>query len=270
MRKDPHHRGRNTEVSRLEVRHCAWCPGEIRPAARRDAITCSKACRQARHRFRVGAAGATAGEPARFAYADPPYPGMAQKYYGTEEVNHVELVARLVAEYPAGWALLTSASTLQEVLAMCPAGVRVACWVKGPRPGVSWRPRSAWEPLIVAGGRPRRLGVEEYSSDVLIWGGRQHSHPGALIGMKSAAYAEWVFRQLGALAGDTLDDLFPGSGIIGRAWQIYSRAVPRGIRDTSQGSPGDDSRPASTNDGSSRDTSCLAGAERQLRERTKG
>ena len=69
----------------------------------------------------------------RFGYADPPYPGMSRKYYDGDEVDHAELVATLDRDYPDGWALSTASSTLQEVLALCPAGVRVCCWVKGTR-----------------------------------------------------------------------------------------------------------------------------------------
>lgn len=231
-----------TDLSHLELRRCAWCEGPIRRAARRDARTCSKACRQAKARFKVSLAPAATTAAMRFAYADPPYPGMARKYYGTVEVNHELLIGTLEREYPSGWALSTSAAALQHILSMCPAGVRVACWVRGARPGKSWFPRVAWEPLIVSGGRPRRIGVAEYSRDVLVWGGRQNSHPGALIGMKSAAFAEWVFEQLGAQRGDSLDDIFPGSGIISRAWGAYQReppcrgdTSPRGIHDSCYG-----------------------------------
>lgn len=82
---------------------CDWCQGPMPGDARRDAVTCSERCRQARWRFRRGASdlvGATApGAPARMAYADPPYPGKAGYYrdhpdYGGE-VDHAELVARL-------------------------------------------------------------------------------------------------------------------------------------------------------------------------------
>jgi hypothetical protein len=33
-----------------------------------------------------------------------------------------------------------------------------------------------------------------------------------VIGAKPAAFCRWVFGLLGAAPGDTLDDLFPGSG----------------------------------------------------------
>jgi len=40
--------------------------------------------------------------------------------------------------------------------------------------------------------------------------------------MKAPEFAMWMFRQLGARPGDTLDDLYPGSGAIGRAWTLYT------------------------------------------------
>lgn len=164
-----------------------------------------------------------------FAYADPPYPGLARRYYARDprcaEVDHRELVGRLTDEYQDGWALSTSARALVEVLRICPAGVRVACWVKGSRAGVSYRARNAYEPLIVFRGRARRMTCNEVLDDVLIASGRQHSHPGALVGMKPAPFAAWMFGQLGALRGDALADIFPGSGAITRAWNLYTSLV---------------------------------------------
>jgi hypothetical protein len=137
---------------------CAWCKSPIPSAARRDSICCSVRCRQARHRFTsaVGQASRSAGEPLRLAYADPPYPGRAARYYGDHpdyagEVDHAELIGRLSAY--DGWALSTSADALQQILALCPAGVRVAAWHRGERPTRSARPLNAWEPVIYFGGR---------------------------------------------------------------------------------------------------------------------
>jgi hypothetical protein len=203
----------------------------------------------------------------RFAYADPPYPGLARKYYGTSEVNHRILIGYLELHYPDGWALSTSADALQDVLALCPAGVRVACWVRGSRPGPSKRPRSAWEPLIVRGGRERLLSVAEVLDDALLCSinGRQPSHPGALVGMKPAAFCEWMFRQLGAVAGDVLDDVFPGSGAVGRAWRLYTSAPTPTPQLGLPGLPvASNARPIEG------DTSCLAGAVRQLAEQLDG
>jgi hypothetical protein len=36
-----------------------------------------------------------------------------------------------------------------------------------------------------------------------------------VIGAKPAAVCRWIFTLLGAAPGDTLDDLFPGSGSVG-------------------------------------------------------
>ena len=45
-----------------------------------------------------------------------------------------------------------------------------------------------------------------------------------VVGAKPAAFCWWLFDLLGALPGDELVDLFPGSGGIGRAWRLYSSA----------------------------------------------
>ena len=204
---------------------CAWCEQPIPETSRSDAKTCSKKCRQAKHRFRVGVAphSSQTRRPMRFGYADPPYPGLARQYYGSEaqEVNHRILIGTMEADYPDGWALSTSSSALSKVLALCPPDARVCSWVKGARRGVSYRARDSWEPLIVVRGRMRRLHEGEELSNSLIWGGRQHSHPGALVGMKPAAFCEWMFRMLGAETGDSLDDIFPGSGAVERAWGLH-------------------------------------------------
>lgn len=220
-------------VPGMEGQTCRWCGDKFQPS-RVDGETCSKACRQARQRFRVSPMADNTGKPARFAYADPVYPD-CERYYvdhpdyaGT--IDHAELITRLVREFPDGWALSTSDAALQAMLKLCPDGTRTAIWVKGSRAGESWRARNAYEPVLIYKGRARKLGVDDMLDDVLIWGGRQHSHPGALVGMKSAAFAEWIFRQLGAAAGDDLVDMFPGSGAIGRAWKLYTEVATPGSR----------------------------------------
>ena len=203
-------------------RPCAWCLAPLLGTRRPDAKTCSKACRQAMHRFRVAGAGRCDASPMRFAYADPPYPGLAGKYYDCPEVDHQALVNRLVREWPDGWALSTSAASSRDVWAMCPPSTRLCVWVRGSRKSVACGSRNAWEALLVFGGRARHLSVAEDLDDVLLWGGRQHSHPDALVGMKPAAFCEWMFRQLGAVANDELTDLYPRSGAVSRAWDLYT------------------------------------------------
>lgn len=167
----------------------------------------------------------------RFAYADPPYPGLSSRYYkGHEdfggEVDHRELVSRLTTGSYDGWALSTSAAALRDVWALCPAGTRLCVWVKGPRSTKSYTALNAFEPVLIYGGRVRTVPVVEDLSDVLLWGGRQHSHPGALAGMKSAPFADWLFQLLGVCSRDTLDDFYPGSGAISRAWELYTSRKP--------------------------------------------
>ncbi len=208
---------------------CGWCGEPIPPWKRKDATTCSQPCRQKLHRFGVAPVGSKAVKPLRLTYADPPYPGMAQ-LYGRPEVDHDELIAMLVRTSPDGWALSTSSKTLLEVAQLVVKHVgasapRICSWHKGWRPGPSMFARDAWEPLIVVGGRPLNLlGSDDVANTIeQHTNTRQRSMSTALIGMKTGRWCEWMFKQLGALRGDTFIDLFPGSGSVDLAWRRYTR-----------------------------------------------
>lgn len=235
----------------VATRACGWCgqamvrrrssPDEAEQM-RANAVYCSQRCRQAAHRFygpsrRAGAAARVAEvrgdslQARRFAYADPPYPGTARRYYGGHpdfggEVDHAELITRLSAEYD-GWALSTSAIALPGVLALCPAGSRVAAWFRGERPTASYSPLTAWEPVIYFGcrrvlssrGSARRLDALVYRAAA------RRTDPRRVIGAKPAAFCAWLFELLGARPGDGFVDLFPGSGGVRRAWQAYCAAA---------------------------------------------
>lgn len=213
-------------------RVCDWCDGPIPPRARRDAQCCSKRCRQARHRFTraAGRAALAGGPPLRLAFADPPYPGNAYLYrahpdYGGE-VDHGELLTRLAAY--DGWALSTSAAALPAVLGLCPPGVRVAAWHRGERPSPSWEPLNAWEPVIYRPGRPvDPASIAGRRTDSLVCGVTPvTTRPGRVPGAKPAAFCRWVFGLLGAAPGDKLDDLYPGSGAVSRAWAAFTAGEP--------------------------------------------
>ena len=154
----------------------------------------------------------------RFAYADPPYYGLAKKFYGhlhpqagdyDRLETHAALIERLCAEYPDGWAMSLHTPSLRHILPLCPDDVRVGSWVKpfcSFKPGV---PRAyAWEPVIFRGGRP--LGrsdrtVRDYcAAPITLRRG--------FTGAKPAALLHWICEWLGVQAGDAVDDLFPGSG----------------------------------------------------------
>ncbi|MDR6142055.1 hypothetical protein QE375_001609 [Microbacterium foliorum] len=238
----------------MPTRECAWCRGPIPSDLRSDAVCCSKRCRQARHRFRSGVGVApTGGRDAslRLAYADPPYPGLSRRYYGNHpdfagEVDHAELIEQL-SDYD-GWALSTSARALQDVLALCPSGSRVAVWNRGERPTRSAGPLNAWEPVIYFGGRrdasrstaagekvslpPGRHVAQDSSDashgsarrvDVLTYRpGARTTDPGRVIGAKPAPFIRWVFDLLGAEPQDDFTDVFPGSGGVMRAWATFA------------------------------------------------
>src|ERR1039457_6913186 len=222
---DASHRGGARRV-------CDWCSGPIPLAARRDAETCSKRCRQARHRFGRAVGRAEAAEdprPLRLAYADPPYPGNAWLYRDHPDyAGGVDPAARS-GRRPGydGWALSPSAAALPAVLALCPPGVRVAAWHRGERAAASWRPLAAWEPVIYHGGRP----VDPASPrgrcpDSLVCGvSALTTLPGRVTGTKPAAVCRWIFDLLGAAPGDSLDDLFPGSGAVTRAWAAFAASA---------------------------------------------
>lgn len=209
---------RNDVSSTDRGRVCTWCRRRLDDASRKDAIFCSRKCRQAAFRIRRRRMIDEANDrPKRFAYADPPYPGLAWMYKVEPsyagEVDHAELIASLVDRYD-GWALSTSARALATVLPLCPADARVCAWVKPIGASAATRGiHNTWEPLIVVAGRELRPGKRD-------WIAAQPARRGGsdLIGRKPEAFCTWMFDLLGMLAGDEFDDLFPGSGIVGRAW----------------------------------------------------
>lgn len=224
---------------------CTWCKRPVE-SRRRDATTCSKSCRQAQWRFRraVGVApGSSDTSPVdarRIAYADPPYPGLSRRYYAGHpdyagEVDHQALIESLSDGFDT-WALSTSARALPEVLALCPPGARVACWVRNARPHATARlPLNAWEPLIYVNPRPVAQDLHDTSRvDVLTLGvTARRTDPARVIGAKPAGFARWMFHLLGARPHDEFVDVFPGSGGIQRAWVEFA-----GVRDTSRTDPG--------------------------------
>ena len=158
----------------------------------------------------------------RMAYADPPYPGCAHLYPEKTEVDHADLIGRLCAEYPDGWALSTSSVALRDVLALCPPDVRVGSWVKT---WCSWKPgvgvAYAWEPVLFRGGRPRgRL-----KDTVRDWIGCPILTRQTVKGAKPDAFCYWLFEVLNLHPDDELVDLYPGSGAVTRAWERWRRRM---------------------------------------------
>lgn len=211
------------------TRACRWCEGPI-PSPNPRAEFCKKRCRQAAFRLRqrsdpASAFGAPAG--ARFAYADPPYPGFARKLYGHPETDHAALIARLEADGYLGWALSTSMQALRDLLPLCPPRkTRVCAWVKPiGASGLTRGLHNCWEPLIVVGGRRKQPGVRDWLRAMPARGG------GDLVGRKPLAFCAWLFDCLGMVPGDELVDLFPGTGVVGRSWRELGGTVAEDHRD---------------------------------------
>ena len=176
----------------------------------------------------------------RFAYADPPYLGCCGLYAHHHEApygcwddidTHRALIALLVTEFPDGWALSLSSTSLKRILAVCPDDVRVGAWCKtfsAFKKGV--RPAYAWEPVIFSGGRnpnagfphapPEKGGKQNTPKDFLeVWEPSGILAPitlrKGLTGAKPEAVCRWVLDLLNVQEGDEVVDVFPGTGVMG-------------------------------------------------------
>lgn len=171
----------------------------------------------------------------RIAYADPPYPGCAHLYKDhpdyAGEVDHDDLLTDLVATYD-GWCLHTSSVALAEVLALAEKheihDVRIMAWVK---PFAAFKANVsvayAWEPVLVKAARKPEVKEGMTYRDFL-------SEPitlqRGLVGAKPARVCHWLFEVMGAdPEEDELDDLFPGTGAVTRAWESW-KAQPSLLR----------------------------------------
>lgn len=155
----------------------------------------------------------------RFAYADPPYLGLAKAFYGDLHPEaarydtieaHQELIERLGNEFPDGWAMSLHQKSLRQILPLCPDDARVMAWVK---PFCSFKPgvgvAYAWEPIIVRGGRKR----QRTQRTVRDWVSANIALERGLRGAKPRKFCEWLLDVLNVEPGDEVIDIFPGSGI---------------------------------------------------------
>ena len=178
-------------------------------------------------------------------YADPPYIGQARRHYGKHrdyagEVDHKKLIEYLCQTYPDGWALSLSASSLKQILEMCPDSVRVMAWVK---PWSSYIPsirlQYGWEPVILSGGRqPKPEKGDKKIVDWLsaspkdcLWKKRPDGH---VIGQKPMEFCYWIFKCLGLQSQDTLVDMFPGSGAVRKHWESWKKERIHALRSPAQ------------------------------------
>jgi hypothetical protein len=153
----------------------------------------------------------------KFAYADPPYFGNGKRRYSQHpeaaiwdsKDAHIELVHRLVNDYPDGWVLSCNPSDLRWMLPACPEDCRVGAWVKTFHQIRRTTTQYAWEPVIFRGGRPDPL----RKPMVRDWLSCATTRKKGTVGAKPEQFNEWVLLLLGFdPKQDQIDDLFPGSG----------------------------------------------------------
>lgn len=171
----------------------------------------------------------------RIAYADPPYIGQAKKHYSHDpncaEVDHQELITQLM-NYD-GWALSLSTPSLEGILHICREvvgenQVRIGSWVK---PFASFKPNVnpafAWEPVIFYGGRKRGRDLPTLRD----WLAENITMQKGLAGAKPLKFCFWLFEFLGMEPQDEIIDLFPGTGVVTVAWEIFSNNTDAQIFD---------------------------------------
>lgn len=173
----------------------------------------------------------------RFAYADPPYLGLAEKFYGrlhpeAAAYDHIDshkaLVARLCDEFSDGWAMSMTSGNLHDILPIVPKEARIMAWVK---PFASFKPgvgvAYAWEPVIVMGGR-RRTREQRTVRD---WCAVNITLKRGFTGAKPADFVFWILDVLNVQPGDEICDLFPGSGAVQQAIDAFLNAQSGHIQD---------------------------------------
>lgn len=160
----------------------------------------------------------------RFAYADPPYPGMSDFYKNhpdyAGEVDHSVLMGQCEYEFD-GAIVHTASTTLAHVLHETPNPHlwRIMAWVK---PFAAFKKNVtvayAWEPVLVKAVRKPEITGRIVSRD---WIAEPMTMQRGLVGAKPEAVCMWLFEVAGLSPDDEFVDLFPGSGAVTRAWEKW-------------------------------------------------
>lgn len=168
----------------------------------------------------------------RFAYADPPYLGCCGLYgheHGSggcwDDVETYRLLLdRLVGEFPDGWVLSMSSPSLRSLLALMPPDVRIGAWVKpfsvfkrNVRPAYGWEPVAFWRGRNPSAGFPHKPpqlnGAQTTPKDFIA---ESITLKRGLTGAKPERYCRWVLWLLNVQPGDSVVDLYPGTGAMTR------------------------------------------------------
>jgi len=163
----------------------------------------------------------------RIGYADPPYIGCAELYRDHDdyagEVDHAALIERLEDEFD-GWVLHASA-TSRSMAILAPlvetTGARWCSWIKSfaafkRNVSVAY----AWEPVIIKAARKPVVSKRIVMRD---WIECPITLKRGLTGAKPEKVCHWAFELVAARPEDDLDDLFPGTGAVTRAWHTWGQ-----------------------------------------------
>lgn len=167
----------------------------------------------------------------RFAIADPPYLGRAERWYGPtgrgsgegrhraaahpeasrwdRVESHIDLMHELL-DFD-GWALFTGPAALRRLLPATPYEVTVLAWDVSNAPPSGCRVLSSWEPVLVRIPPERRA----YGTGLAVRSALRCAAPRiGFAGAKPPSVTRWVLDVLGYQPDDELVDLFPGSGSV--------------------------------------------------------
>lgn len=160
----------------------------------------------------------------RFAYADPPYYKQGKKLYGKlhseaavwdDKQAHLDLIDKLINDYPDGWALSCNPSDLSWIIQH--DGIRVCVWAKTFHQIRPTTVQYAWEAVLLYGGRKDN----KRKPMVRDWISCARSMRKGLVGAKPLTFNLWILDLLNYQPGDELHDIFPGTN--GMADAIASR-----------------------------------------------
>lgn len=162
---------------------------------------------------------------ARIGYADPPYPGCAHLYKDhpdfAGEVDHVALIERLKTY--DGFILHTSSVALPQLAPLLPPDARVMAWVKSFAAFKRNVPVAyAWEPVIIRAARKPVVSKRLVMRD---WIECPITLRRGLVGAKPEKVCHWAFEVVGARPDDIIEDLYPGTGGVMKAWVNWQKLL---------------------------------------------
>ena len=185
----------------------------------------------------------------KFAIADPPYLGRASTWYGssmrksqkgklfggTANVGfkpadyhpeafkwdlletHKLLIDKLESEYD-GFAVAMAHDNLQKLISYFRPNIKIMIWHKWSIPSRA-RVQNRFEPVAIRIPKTRKGAIKgKTMNDILTYKTKTNQ---GFTGAKPLAWTEWVLNAMGVQTGDSVDDLFNGSGSVAIAIEKY-------------------------------------------------